>query len=141
MAVNKVILVGNVGADPEVKYIENGTPMCRFRLATNEVYRNKNGEKVTLTEWHNIILWRGLAEIAEKYVKKGTQLYLEGRIRTRSWDDSDGNKKYMTEIMGDNMQLLGRRPDDSQDQTGTESTPKNNTETNDVPDEADDLPF
>ncbi|MBN2612064.1 MAG: single-stranded DNA-binding protein [Bacteroidales bacterium] len=113
MSVNKVILVGNVGKDPDVRYIDNGTPRCTFSMATSEVYKNKNGEKVTTTEWHNIVLWRGLAEIAEKYVKKGTQLYIEGKIRTRSYDDKDGNKKYITEIVGDVMQLLSRRQDDS----------------------------
>jgi len=92
MSINKVILVGNVGKDPEIRYLEGGTAVCSFPLATSESYRNRDGEKITNTEWHNIVLWRGLAEIAEKYVKKGSQLYIEGRIRTRSWDDKEGNK-------------------------------------------------
>ena len=112
MSVNKVILVGNVGKDPETRYLEGGTAVCSFSLATSETYRNRDGEKVTNTEWHNIVLWRGLAEVAEKYVRKGSQLFIEGRIRTRSWDDRDGNKRYTTEIVGDNMQMLGRRADD-----------------------------
>src|SRR4030043_1258975 len=109
MSVNKVILVGHVGADPEVRYIESNTPVCNIRLATSEVYKNKSGEKVTNTEWHTVVLWRGLAEVAEKYVKKGTQLYIEGKIRTRSWDDKDGNKRDITEIIADTLQLLGKR--------------------------------
>jgi len=112
MSINKVILVGNVGKDPEIRYLEGGTAVCSFPLATSESYRNRDGDKVTNTEWHNIVLWRGLAEIAEKYVKKGSQLYIEGRIRTRSWDDKEGNKRYITEIIADSMQMLGRRTDD-----------------------------
>ena len=112
MSINKVILVGNVGKDPEIRYLEGGTAVCSFPLATSESYRNRDGEKVTNTEWHNIVIWRGLAEIAEKYVKKGTQLYIEGKIRTRSWDDKEGNKRYITEIIADSMQMLGRRSDD-----------------------------
>jgi single-strand DNA-binding protein len=112
MSVNKVILVGNVGKDPETRYLEGGTAVCSFPLATSETYRNRDGERITTTEWHNVVLWRGLAEVAEKYVKKGSQLYIEGRIRTRSWDDRDGNKRYTTEIVGDNMQMLGRRADE-----------------------------
>jgi single-strand DNA-binding protein len=110
--INKVILLGNVGRDPEIRHLDNNLTVARFSLATSESYKNKNGEKITNTEWHNIVVWRGLAEIAEKYVKKGSQIYVEGKIRTRSWDDKDGNKRYTTEIDCDNLQLLGRRPDD-----------------------------
>lgn len=111
MSVNKVILVGNVGRDPEVRYLDSGVAVASFPLATSESYTSKSGEKVTTTEWHNIVLWRGLAEVAEKYVNKGRQLYIEGRIRTRSYDDKEGNKRYMTEIYGDSMQMLGRKDD------------------------------
>lgn len=111
MSVNKVILVGNVGKDPETRYLDESTAITKFPLATSETYKNKSGEKVSNTEWHNVVLWRGLAQVAEKYVKKGTQIYIEGRIKTRSYDDADGNRKYITEIVGDQMQLLGRRPD------------------------------
>ncbi len=107
MSVNKVILVGNVGKDPETRYLEGGTAVCSFSLATSETYRNRDGEKITNTEWHNVVLWRGLAEVAEKYVRKGSQLYIEGRIRTRSWDDRDGNKRYTTEINAKTVQFLG----------------------------------
>jgi single-strand DNA-binding protein len=113
MSVNKVILIGNVGKDPEVRYLDNNLPICKLSLATSEVYKNKAGEKVTTTEWHNVILWRGLAEIAEKYVKKGSQIYIEGRLRTRSFDDKDKIKRYTTEIVADVMQLLGKRTDES----------------------------
>jgi single-strand DNA-binding protein len=109
MSVNKVILVGNVGKDPETRHLEGGNTVCKFSLATSEVYKNKEGEKITNTEWHNIVLWRGLAEIAEKYVKKGSQVYIEGRIRTRSYTDQDNNTRYVTEIIGDSMQMLGKR--------------------------------
>ena len=114
MAVNKVILVGNVGKDPETRYLDENTAVCKFSLATSEVYKNREGEKVTQTEWHNIVLWRGLAKVAESYVKKGSQLYIEGRIRSRSYDDKDGIKRYITEIVGDNMQMLGRKSDNEQ---------------------------
>jgi len=118
MSVNKVILVGNVGKDPETRYLDDQTAISKFPLATSENYKNRSGERVSTTEWHNIVLWRGLAQIAEKYVKKGTQLYIEGRIKTRSYDDTDGNKKYITEIVGDQMQLLGKRPDEGDDGSG-----------------------
>jgi single-strand DNA-binding protein len=106
--VNKVILVGNLGKDPEVRSIEGGAKVATFSLATNEVFRGKDGNKVEQTEWHNIVVWRGLAELAEKYLRKGSQIYLEGRIKSRSWDDKEGNKKYITEIIGDNMTFLGK---------------------------------
>lgn len=120
MSVNKVILVGNVGKDPETRYLDEGTAFSKFPMATSETYKNKAGERVSTTEWHNVILWRGLAQVAEKYVKKGTQIYIEGRIKTRSYDDQDGNKKYITEIVGDQMQLLGRKPDDAGEQGGNQ---------------------
>lgn len=111
MSVNKVILVGNVGNDPEVRHLEGGTPVANFSLATSESYKNREGERVTQTEWHNLVVWRGLAEVVEKYVKKGQQLYIEGRIRTRSWEDKEGNKRYTTEIVVDQLQMLGRKGD------------------------------
>lgn len=136
--VNKVILIGNVGADPEVRYLEGGVAMARFSLATTEVY-NRNGEQVRQTEWHNIVLWRNLAQIAEKYVKKGMTLYIEGRLRTRSWDDQNGNKRYTTEIYGDNMQMLSRKQDSPERQQEYTSTQPSSTPT--TPDDSDDLPF
>lgn len=110
--INKVILVGNVGRDPEVRYLDNGVVIAKFPVATSETYTNKSGEKVTNTEWHNIVLWRKLAEVADKYIKKGSSLYIEGKIRSRSYEDKDGIKRYITEIIADNMQMLGKRQDD-----------------------------
>ena len=137
--VNKVILIGNVGGDPDVKYFNEGVAVARFSLATTEVYNNKNGERVSQTEWHNIVLWRNLAQIAEKYVKKGMTLYIEGRLRTRSWDDQNGTKRYTTEIYGDSMQMLSRK------QEATEKTPEPPVSTPPVnlmnTDDSDDLPF
>lgn len=141
MSVNKVILVGNVGKDPEVKYLDNGVAVCNFSLATSETYNNKNGEKVTQTEWHNIVLWRKLAEIAETYVKKGMQIYVEGQIRTRSWEDKDGVKRYTTEILGTTMQMLGRKADNaSESQASTAATQPAASESP-ATEETDDLPF
>jgi single-strand DNA-binding protein len=144
MSVNKVILVGHVGQDPEVRYIENNTPVCTLRLATSEVYKNKNGERVTTTEWHSVVLWRGLAEVAEKYVKKGAQLYVEGKIRTRAWEDKDKNKRYSTEIVADVMQLLGKKADDhgQQGASAPVSEPADEKQTEPfMPDNGDGLPF
>jgi single-strand DNA-binding protein len=109
--VNRVILIGNLGKDPEIRSLEGGVKVANFSLATSESYKGKNGEKVEQTEWHNIVLWRGLAEVAENYLKKGNSIYIEGKIRTRDWTDKDGNKRYTTEIIGDNMVMLGSRRD------------------------------
>jgi len=104
--INKVILVGNLGKDPEVKTLESGVKRANFTLATTEFYKDKNGQKVSLTEWHNIVCWRRLAEVAEQYLEKGERIYLEGKIRTRSWEDN-GVKKYFTEIVADTFTMLG----------------------------------
>jgi single-strand DNA-binding protein len=106
--VNKVILLGRLGADPEVKYLSNGTTVANFRMATSENRVNKtSGEKTTMTEWHRIVAFGRLAEICGEYLSKGKQVYIEGRIRSRSWDDKDGNKRYTTEIVANQMQMLG----------------------------------
>ena len=107
--VNKVILIGNLGKDPEVRYLDSGVAVANFSLATTENYKNKEGERVSQTEWHNIVLWRGLAEVAEKWLKKGSSVYVEGKIRNRKWEDKEGNTRYTTEILGDNMTMLGRK--------------------------------
>ena len=108
--VNKVILVGNLGKDPEVRHLESGVPVASFSIATSESYNDKtSGERKTVTEWHNIVLWRGLAEVAEKYLHKGDQVYIEGKLRTRQWE-KDGVTRYSTEIVGENMTMLGGRP-------------------------------
>jgi len=146
MSINKVILVGHVGQDPEVRYIENNTPVCNLRLATSDVYKNKNGDRVTTTEWHSVVLWRGLAEIAEKYVRKGSQLYIEGKIRTRTYDDKDKNKRYITEIVADVMQLLGKRTEDGTPHAPQQPSHVSGDVTTDGPqpehhESEDDLPF
>jgi single-strand DNA-binding protein len=109
MSINKVILVGNVGKDPVVRYFDKGVAKASFPLATSETFTNQQGETVTTTEWHNIVLWRSLAEVAEKTVRKGTQLYIVGKIKTRSYVDKDGNNKYITEILADTMLVLEKK--------------------------------
>jgi single-strand DNA-binding protein len=107
--INKVILVGNLGKDPEVRHLENNVAVATFSLATSESYKDKNGQRVDKTEWHNIVMWRGLAEVAEKYLKKGQMVYIEGKIQTRNYQDKDGQTKYITEIVADQMTMLGAR--------------------------------
>jgi single-strand DNA-binding protein len=109
-SVNKVILIGNLGKDPEVKYTPQGTPVAKITLATNERFKDKSGEWQDRTEWHNVVLWQRLAEIAGEYLKKGGKVYIEGRLQTRSWDDkTSGQKKYMTEVVANDLVLLGGR--------------------------------
>ena len=108
-SLNKVILMGNLGKDPETRTLESGAVMCRFSIATTETYKNsKSGERTSHTEWHNITLWRGLAEIADKYLHKGDKVLIEGKIRARSWEDKEsGQTRYSTEILADQMQMMG----------------------------------
>ena len=123
MALNKVMLIGNVGKEPEIRYLESGpqgpqgnVKVASFRLATTERYRDRNGEVRENTEWHNIVAWRSNADLVEKFVHKGSQIYIEGRLRTRQWTDQSGNKRFTTEVQADNIQLLGKRPDAPQGQ-------------------------
>jgi len=109
--INKVILIGNLGKDPEIRYLEGGVAVVNFSLATTEVYKDKNGKKVESTDWHKIVAWRGLAEVAHQYFKKGMQVYVEGKLRTKSWTDKEGNKQFSTEIVADNIVMLGKRED------------------------------
>ena len=151
MSLNKVMLIGNVGRDPEVRYLDGntGNKVATFTLATTERYRDRNGETRENTEWHNIVAWRGNADVCDRFVKKGTQLYIEGRIRTRSWDDQSGNKRYTTEIIVDNLQLLGKKSDNPGGQQGGYQAPAQQSYApqpaqarnivEDMPD--DDLPF
>ncbi|HAQ17697.1 MAG TPA: single-stranded DNA-binding protein [Prolixibacteraceae bacterium] len=143
MSVNKVILVGNVGRDPEIRHLDKGVVVARFSLATTENYTAKTGEKVSNTEWHNIVAWRGLAEVAEKYVKKGSQLYIEGRLRTNTYE-KDGVKHYATEINADTMKLLGKREGQAEI-TGQPLVNAEQAQSVNEPDfiqpEEDDLPF
>jgi len=114
--VNKVTLVGNVGNDPEVRYVSENIPVATFRLATSESFTNKAGEKVTNTEWHNIVLWRGLAKVTESYIKKGSLVYIEGKLTYRSYE-KDGQKMYFTEIVADQMKMLGKKDGSSSEST------------------------
>ena len=146
--INRVILVGRLGKDPEVRHLENDTTVANFTIATSESYKDKNGQKVETTEWHNIVLWRGLAKVAESYLKKGDLVYIEGKIRTRSWDDKDGNKRYTTEIYGDNMTMLSGKKTDgagSSDSAPQYSEPKSSQPLAPISDiidsPEDDLPF
>lgn len=143
--VNKVILIGNLGKDPEVRHLDNGRAVANFSLATSEVYNNKNGERVTNTEWHNIVMWTPLAELAEKYLKKGSQIYLEGKLQTRSYDDKDGNRKYITEVVASTMNFLGSRSDSNENSglnSGGKQEPVNMGEDSSLSGmDTDDLPF
>ncbi len=137
--INKAILIGNLGRDPEVRVLEGGAKVATFTLATTESYKGRDGNRVDQTEWHNIVLWRGLAEIAEKFLKKGMPVYIEGRITNRSWTDKDGQKRYTTEIVGSNMTMLGgQRKEDAYVAPGIEDMPP--VEPGAVPID-DDLPF
>ena len=138
--VNKVILLGNLGKDPEVKKLDSGKSVANFSLATSEVYKNKEGEKITNTEWHNIVLWSPLAEIAESYLKKGSQLYVEGKFSNRSYEDKDGIKKYISEVIGREITLLGR-PNSNESSSDSNNDSDNNNIESETTGENDDLPF
>jgi len=139
MSVNKVILIGRLGADPEVRYTGGGTAVTNFRMATSRNYTNKQGEKVDETEWHRCVAFGRTAEVCGEYLHKGSQIYVEGRLRTRDWEDKDGNKRYTTEILIDRMQMLGGRGE--RDQAAAAASPEDpfNKLPDDVPD--DDVPF
>ncbi|MDE3236705.1 MAG: single-stranded DNA-binding protein [Bacteroidota bacterium] len=107
--VNRVMLIGNLGKDPDVQYLEGNIGVAKFPLATTETYKDRSGKLVSQTEWHTVVLWRGLAELAQKYLHKGSLIYVEGRLRTRSWEDKEGNKKFATEVVGDNLIMLDKR--------------------------------
>lgn len=151
--INKVILIGNVGADPEVRTIEGGAKVARVRLATTErIYNRQTQEAKDHTEWHNVTLWRNMADVADRFVRKGSQIYVEGRLRSREWTDQNGMKRYGIEIVADDLKLLGRRPDSAgtpQD-NASYSAPRNNYAPVSQPsdpqpitsaDDIDDLPF
>ena len=137
--INKVILVGNLGKDPELKYLEGNIARANFSVATSEFHKDKNGNKVEQTEWHNVVVWRSMAESAEKLLKKGTQIYLEGKLQTRQWLDKDGHKRNITEIVGESFLILQRKETQTPS-TGFQDDP--NTTTNfDNLDKKDGLPF
>lgn len=139
--VNKVILVGNLGKDPEIRHLENGTAVANFTIATSESYKDKAGARVDQTEWHNIVVWRKLAEIAESYLKKGSQIYLEGKLRTRSWEDQQGNKRYTTEVVADTFTMLGKKEVAQNPQNTIDSLNNSDTSQQNKIEEEDDLPF
>ena len=140
--INRVILVGNLGKDPDVITFENGVKKASFSLATSESYKNKEGNRVDQTEWHNIVMWRGLADIAERFLKKGNQIYLEGKLKTRSYEQ-DGIKKYITEIFVDNMTMLGSRRDSSEvpPEIAAQETKSDKQQDQEIETPKDDLPF
>ena len=116
--VNKVVLIGNIGREPDLQYLEGNIAVAKFPLATTETYKDKSGTLVSQTEWHTVVLWRGLAELAQKYLHKGSLVYIEGRIRTRNWEDKDKNRRFSTEIVGDNLVMLDKRKEHGEMQPG-----------------------
>jgi single-strand DNA-binding protein len=135
--VNKVILIGNLGADPELRYTPSGRAVVNFNLATSRTWNNRDGEKQEETEWHSIVAWDKLAEICGEYLKKGAQTYVEGRLQTRSWEDKNGVKRYTTEAVVSEMRMLGSRKDSN---TNVEETPVEEIEET-ITEEGDELPF
>lgn len=145
-SVNKVILIGNLGKDPEVRHLENGAVVANFPIATSESYLDKTtNERKEITDWHNIVVWRGLAEVVEKYVRKGTKVYVEGKLKTRQWQDAEGNTRYTTEVVADNLTMLSRADQVQSGNTpnysaeGTPTAPSKIEEL--LSDTPDDLPF
>jgi single-strand DNA-binding protein len=143
--VNKVILIGNLGRDPEVRYTKSGTSVATLNLATSESWTDQNGQKQERTEWHRVVAWSKLADIAKEYLTKGNQVYIEGKLQTRSWDDRDGNKRYTTEVKADQMIMLGGRRDESSDRGGSSSSPSSPPGPEESPEPfnatEDDVPF
>ena len=143
-SMNKVILMGNLGKAPETRTLESGVVMCRFPIATSETYKNrKNGEKTSHTEWHNVVLWRGLAEVAEKYLNKGDKILIEGRIRSRSWEDKEsGQMRFITEILVDQMQMIGSvKRNSSSEDFNTAQAPTESFIKESPIEQEEDLPF
>ena len=142
--VNKVILIGNLGSDPEVKYTPSGVPVVNFNIATTEAWTDKGGERQERTEWHRLVLWRKLAEIAGQYLRKGSKIYVEGKLQTRSWDDQSGQKRYTTEVVVDDLQMLDSRADSpggGSEFAGDPGPASSDTQPYSSQDEGDDLPF
>lgn len=126
--VNRVMLIGNLGKDPDMQYLEGNIGVAKFPLATTETFKDRSGKLVSQTEWHTVVLWRGLAELAQKYLHKGSLVYIEGRLRTRSWEDKEGNRKFATEVVGDNLIMLDKRTEGNMG--GTSSNAASSTDTN-----------
>ncbi len=141
--VNRVMLIGNLGKDPDVQFLEGNIAVAKFPLATTETFKDRTGKLVSQTEWHTVVLWRGLAELAQKYLHKGSLVYIEGRLKTRSWEDKEGVRKFATEVVGDNLIMLDKRTGEihtsSSGDTGAE--PYNSGDLPPIGEPADDLPF
>ena len=116
--VNRVMLIGNLGKDPDIQFLEGNIGVAKFSLATTETFKDRSGKLISQTEWHTVVLWRGLAELAQKYLHKGSLVYIEGRLKTRSWEDKEHNKKFATEVVGDNLIMLDKRNEGSYHGTG-----------------------
>ena len=140
-----MMLIGNLGKDPDVQFLEGNIAVAKFPLATTETFKDRSGKLVSQTEWHTVVLWRGLAELAQKYLHKGSLVYIEGRLRTRSWEDKEANRKFATEVVGDNLIMLDKRTDGSHHQSNAQpDTNLENGPNTDVPpvgDTDEDLSF
>ena len=139
--VNKVMLIGNLGKDPDVQQLEGNIAVAKFPLATTETNKDRTGKLVAQTEWHTVVLWRGLAELAQKYLHKGSLIYVEGKLRTRSWEDKEGHKKFATEIVGDNLIMLDKRVDGAGNNTFGEGLEGFGEGSTNLPDSEESLPF
>ncbi len=143
--VNRVMLIGNLGRDPDVQHLEGNIAVAKFPLATTETFKDRAGKLISQTEWHTVVLWRGLAELAQKYLHKGSLVYIEGRLRTRSWEDKEGNKKFATEVVGDNLIMLDKRADSTHGHHNGPSSHEGiegfNTDVPPLGDTAEGLPF
>ncbi len=144
--VNRVMLIGNLGKDPDIQFLEGNIGVAKFSLATTETYKDRSGKLISQTEWHTVVLWRGLAELAQKYLHRGSLVYIEGRLKTRSWEDKEGNKKFATEVVGDNLIMLDKRSDGTPGPHGFEATENLGHSEADIPPATDDrgderLPF
>lgn len=144
-SVNKVILIGNLGKDPEVRHLENGTTVANFPIATSESYTDKNtGQKVENTDWHDIVVWRGLADVVDKYVRKGQKVYIEGKLKKRSWQDKEGNTRYTTEVVADELTILSRpeKTEENSNPYSGQGTPEPPSKVDDIiNNDKNDLPF
>jgi len=141
--VNRVMLIGNLGKDPDLQHLDGNIGVAKFSLATTETFKDRSGKLVSQTEWHTVVLWRGLAELAQKYLHKGSLVYIEGRLRTRSWEDKEGNKKFATEVVGDNLIMLDKRADGTIPHAGSSEVIEGTPHADPPPlgDPQEDLPF
>jgi single-strand DNA-binding protein len=141
--VNRVMLIGNLGKDPDIQHLEGNIAVAKFSLATTETFKDRSGKLVSQTEWHTVVLWRGLAELAHKYLHRSSLVYIEGKLKTRSWEDKEGNKKFATEVVGDNLIMLDKRSDGLNHNTVWQEGIENpeNPDTPSISGPSEDLPF